>query len=263
MIVFMIYFPPVLAQADVVPVGEPLHLHIRRQPVSDMTFLYFHPPDDTYNERARNDLSYRLTLLEKGSGNDTLTMYYPQDPQSNFLQFEPNATLEFTYSFALSAVKPVDPSDMTFILEVLVEIDEDRDGDYEDEVSFEISGEANSERSLMEGTVPIDIGKMEPFDGKKGGRLRVTLSRADELETSLTIYCGYGGYHSWFQLPYSKFKYLPPDGDPDDPSMWPYVLGIAGVVVVSGIAYFFFRSRQQEQRKKSEPPIRDRGRRKR
>ncbi|MGA1820863.1 MAG: hypothetical protein ACMUHU_07645, partial [Thermoplasmatota archaeon] len=206
----LMFAVPVEAQAGAVPVGEPLHLYLRRQPAQDMTFLYFHPPDDTYNNKAKDDLTYRETLLAKGTGNDTMTMYFPQDPASNFLQFEPNVTLEFTYNFVISAVRPTNPSDTTYVLKVLIEIDEDRDKDYDREISFEITGTANSERGYKNGTVSGNTGDLKAFDGKKGGRLRVTFSREDDLDSSLTFYCGYQGYHSYFQLPYSKFQYYPP-----------------------------------------------------
>jgi len=259
----LIFAGPVGAQSGAVPVGEPLHLYIRRQPVQDMTYLYFHPPDDTYNNKAKDDLTYRETLLAKGSGNDTLTMFFPQDPKSNFLQFEPNSTLKFTYNFVISAVRPTDTSNTTYILKVLIQIDEDRNGKYDRDLSFEITGTANSERSYKNGTVSVNTGSLKAFDGKEGGRLRVTLSREDDLDSSLTIYCGYKGYHSYFQLPYSKFQYLPPDDGKNSPSVTPYVLGVAGIIVISGVAYFYFKSRQEDGKKESKEPERKGARRRR
>ncbi|MGA1793073.1 MAG: hypothetical protein ACMUHM_03910 [Thermoplasmatota archaeon] len=259
----LVFMAPVNAQSGAVPVGEPLHLYIRRQPVQDMTFLYFHPPDDTYNNKARDDLSYRKTLLAKGTGNDTLTMYFPQDPESNFLQFEPNNTLKLTYNFVISAIKPTDPSNTTYKLKVRIEIDEDRDRNYDREISFEITGTADSERGYKNGTVAGNTGDLKAFDGKKGGRLRITLSREDDLDSTLTIYCGYQGYHSYFQLPYSKFRYAPDENGDDPPVVWPYVLGVAGIVVLSGAAYFYFRSKQEEKEPPAKVPERRGGRRRR
>ncbi|MBN1390565.1 MAG: hypothetical protein JXA22_07990 [Candidatus Thermoplasmatota archaeon] len=237
---------PIGAQSKAVPEGEPLHLYIRRQPVQDMTYLYFHPPDQIYADRSRDDLDYRETLMQKGSGNDTLRMFYPQDPdpRNNFLQFMPNASLELTYNFVISAVRPLDISNTTYILVVLIDMDMDHDGKYDRDISFEISGEADSQRSYKNGTVPIDIGSLRSFDGERGGRLRVTLSRKDDIDTSVTIYCGYRGFHSWFQLPFSKFDHSPQEDD--TPPSWPYLIGFAAILVVCGVAYFYFRSRPEK-----------------
>ena len=96
-IIFLFCITPFIAgstaQSGAVQVGEPLHLYIRRQPVQDMTFLFFHPPDDIYNEKAMDNLSYRKILLQRDTGLDFIRMFYPQDGNSNFLQFEPNSSI--------------------------------------------------------------------------------------------------------------------------------------------------------------------------
>ena len=92
--------------------GEPLHLYIRRSPIQDDTYLYFHPPEGKYYNDSYNDLGYRKTLLQKGGGNDTVTLFYPQDPGSNFLQFEPNPSLILRYNFTISAI-PLPPHRMS------------------------------------------------------------------------------------------------------------------------------------------------------
>jgi hypothetical protein len=248
------------AQTGVVEEGEPLHLYLRRQPVQDYTYLYFHPPDVTYQEKAENNLSYRKTFLTKDSGNDLETMFFPQDPKSNFLQFEPNSSLSFEYSFVISAVKPPDPSDLTYILEFLVDIDYDNDGHYDDQLSFEISGDADSESAVKEGTVTVDMDQLKRFDGKRGGRLRVTISRKDDIDTSVTIYCGYQGYNSYFVFPFSKYKY---EGEPPDDGgdYWLWILAGAGILIVGGIAYLYIRQKQVE--KPPEPDKRRKGARRR
>jgi hypothetical protein len=230
----------------VVQVGEPLHIYLRRQPVQDMTYLFFHPPDDIYHEKAADNLSYRKTLLSKGSGNDSERMYFPQDSKSNFLQFEPNSSIPLNYNFTISAVQPNDPSNITYKLRVLIDIDYDNDKDYDDAISFEISGTANSERRIKEGTVQIDTSRLKKFDGKNGGRLRVTISRVDDLDTTVTIYCGYQGYNSYIFLPFSKYKYEGDDQENGE-NYWPWVLAGAAIVLITGAAYFYLRQKKEER----------------
>ena len=254
-IIFLFCLMPLLnsssAQTGVVEVGEPLHIYLRRQPVQDMTYLYFHPPDDIYNEKAMDNLSYRKTLLPRGSGNDFERMFFPQDPASNFLQFEPNSTIPLTYSFPISAVKPTDLSDITYKLLVLIDIDYGNDKDYDKQISFEITGEADSERVIKEGIVPMDVSQLKKFEGKDGGRLRVNISRKDFLDTTVTIYCGYQGQNSYIVLPYSKYKY---EGETSDNGneLWPWFLAAGGIIIIAGIAFFYLKQKQVE---KAPPPV--------
>lgn len=252
---FLLCLSPLLsstsAQDGAVQVGEPLHIYIRRQPVQDMTFLYFHAPDATYDEKARDNISYRKILLARGSGMDSERMFFPQDPQSNFLQFEPNASIPSTYNFTISAVQPEDISDITYTLLVVIDIDYENDKNYDEQISFEISGEADSSRAIKEGTIPFGDDQLKKFDGERGGRLRVNISRKDYLDTTVTIYCGYQGYNSFLVLPYSKYKYegeIPEDGK----NYWPWVLAGAAIVIIIGVAYFYLRQKQVERIPKPE-----------
>jgi hypothetical protein len=248
------------AQTGAVQVGEPLHIYLRRQPVQDMTYLYFHPPDGTYQEKAMDNLSYRKTLFSKGSGSDSERMFFPQDPASNFLQFEPNETISLTYNFTISAVRPIDLTDTTYILQVLIDVDYNNDKDYDYQIIFEISGEANSEREVKKGTVSINMDRLKKFDAKNGGRLRVNISRKDDLQTSVTIYCGYQGLNSYFVLPFSKYKYETSENG-NSYNVLPWILLVGGVVIIAGVGYFYLKQKQVDKAPK--PEERKRGARRR
>ncbi len=247
--------------ADVIKVGEPLHLHLRRLPVQDMTYLFFHPPDSTYENIAKDDLSYRKTFLAKGTGRDFEVIYFPQDPQSNFLQFEPNSSIPLTYSFNISGVKPMDLTDIAYILNIKIDIDYNHDGSYDDVISFDIKGETKSHMESKKGTVPINMNDLKKFNAKDGGRLRINISRQDHVDTSLTVYCGYHGYNSYLELPFSKYKYIDPV-DPPPPVIWPWVLGIGALMILAAVGFFYFKQKQVENNT-PEPVVRKGARRKR
>ncbi len=237
-----------------VPVGEPLHLYLRRSPVQDRTYLYFHPPGDGYANESKDDIAYRETLTKKGTETDHFFMRYPEAIESNFLQFEPNKTLKMTYSFTISSVKPSDISDIKYTLGIIIELDYDHDGKWDRDIAFEITGDADNNLYTKEGEVDVDIGSLKKFDGKKGGRIQITLSRLDDIDTTLTIFCGYLGYHSHFQLPYSKFRY---EQEPDEPSRaWMWVV-VGGVVVIGVFIVYVIYS----GRKKTLPPSKEKNRR--
>ena len=234
---------------DVIPVGEPLHIYLRRQPVQDYTYLFFHPPDDTYSQLSRDNTTYRKSLLAKGSGFDFEVLYFPQDPISNFLQFEPNETIPLTYNFTIAAQRPVDLTDTTYIVNVKIEIDYNHDRNYDKVISFDITGRTISDVETKTGTIEIDTSELEKMNFKEGGRLRINISRKDDIDTLVTIYCGYHGFHSYLELPYSKYK-QPSDENVDERKFWPYFLGIAGVFVIAAVAFFYFKQKQEESRPK-------------
>jgi hypothetical protein len=236
------FLPEFSAQSGAVQVGEPLHIYLRRQPVQDMTYLYFHPPDEIYEQKSHDNLSYRKTLLERGTGHDFIVLYFPQDSISNFLQFEPNASIPFTYNFTISTVRP----NINYILNIKIDIDYDHDGRYDKEISFDIRGEEDDKIESKTGIIPVDVSELKKFDEKNGGRLRVNISRKDEIDTTITIYCGYRGYNSYLVLPFSKYKYEgeePGDGE----SYWPWILAGAGLVIITGTAYFYLRQKKEEE----------------
>ncbi|MFW3145204.1 MAG: hypothetical protein ACMUIE_00145 [Thermoplasmatota archaeon] len=244
--------------------GEPLHLYIRRSPVQDDTYLYFHPPEGKYYNDSFDDLGYRKTLFQKGSGNDTVMLFYPQDPNSNFLQFEPNSTLQLRYNFTISAIAPDLQPDLNYRLGVRIELDYQHDGDYDQELYFEIGGLADSEPRVKEGTIQVDISELEKFDGKEGGRIRITLSREDELDSTLTIYCGNKGFHSWLQLPFSKYKYEGDNGENGNGNTAILVILLAsGAAVVLVAAIMIRRSGKKKEEPVQEPVSRSARRRKR
>jgi hypothetical protein len=226
-----------------VPVGEPLHLFLRRSPVQDRTYLYFHPPGDGYFNESRDNLSYRETLTQKGTETSQFYMRYPEAAESNFLQFEPNRTLKLTYSFTISAVKPPDISDIQYILGIIIELDYDHDGKWDREISFEINGDADNNRHIKEGEVDVNIDTLKKFDGEKGGRIQVTILRLDDIDTTLTIYCGYLGYHSFFQLPFSKYRYQQETDTPSNTWIW-VTVGGAGLIAVF-VIYVIYAGRKK------------------
>lgn len=248
--VSVLSFPALGQSSGVVKVGEPLHLYIRRQPVQDDTYLHFYPPDDTL---IGNNQSYRKTLQQRGNAGDSFLMFYPQARQSNFLQFEPNITLKFTYNFSILAQNPSLPvaSNIIFRIRVSLKLDYDHDGVYDRDLSFEISGPTSNEIQVFEGTVPVKVGDLEKFQGSTGGRIKVNISREDSMASTVIVYCGTDGHYSWFQLPYSKYEYK--GEDVTNPS-GPYIYVFIGIIVVVGIvvAVLVFRDTKNKKEKEKE-----------
>ena len=226
--------------------GDPLHLYVTRSVTQDMTFLYYHAPLDP-NGNISADARYRHSFGEKGSDTDSLVMFFPQDKDSNFLQFQPNMTLTAHYDITLSAVTPADTSDLGFDLKVTIELDLERDGEYDHTVTFHITGTADSSRTTHTGDMAMDPSDLEPFDGEKGGRIRVTITREDDIDTSVVMYCGYQGKTSSIWLPYSKFTYVPQDDDGDDGSyVWLVVLAIAVFIAIIVVALISGRDKEKK-----------------
>jgi len=252
--------PMTASQASAgVPVGDPLHLYLRRSTLEDRTYLFFHPPGDGYDDESRDDIAYRETLTRKGTETDHFYMRYPEAAESNFLQFEPNRTLEMTYSFTISSVRPSDISDIRYILGILIELDYDHDGKWDRDIAFEITGDSDNNRYTMEGKVDVDVDSLRKFDGEKGGRIQVTLSRLDDLDTTLTVYCGYLGYHSHFQLPYSKYSHLQEADDPSD--AWRWVVAGGVVIIMAFIVYVIYSGGKKKARTSMKKDRTSRGRR--
>ncbi|MEA3559958.1 MAG: hypothetical protein U9R75_11960 [Candidatus Thermoplasmatota archaeon] len=245
-------------ETNVVRSGEPLHLYLRRKPVQDMTYLHFYPPD---NDLIGSNVSYRETLQQKGNVGDSFPlMFYPQSRESNFLQFEPNSSVQFHYHFVISAQNPPPPivEEPVYRVKVLIELDYEHDGKYDRELSFEISGVTGKGPEIKEGNVQFNIGSLERFEGETGGRVRVNISRQDNLGSVVTIYCGTDGYNSYFQLPYSKYKYL---GGSDDPSVDLYI--VIGIIFFVGVIVVVFMIYKDSGKRKEKEPEKKGRRRKR
>jgi hypothetical protein len=207
--------------------------------------LHFYKPLD--NEDVRGDARFRATLGPKGSGNDSLTMYFPTDQKSNFLQFEYNASLQGNYSFMISAISFLVDQ---FNLKVTLSFDKDRDGDYDKIFDFSIIGNTDRDITRYEGNLSIPPNLIDEFNGKTGGRIKMTIQREDDLDINILIYCGYRGEFSSIWLPYSKYIYEP-DSKENGPDYTLFVilgLGAAALIVIVIVL---------GTRAKSEEPIED------
>lgn len=252
---FVIILPSGNSQTNVVEEGEPLHLWLKRSPTQDLTTLHFYKPLD--NEDVRGDARFRHTLGPKGEENDKLVMFFPTDQKSNFLQFEYNETLTGNYSFTISAISMLSER---FSLGVELAFDKDRDGKYDESFTFTISGNTSRGIERYKGNINIPSDLIKKFDGKNGGRIRMTISRNDNLDINVLIYCGYRGEFSSLWLPYSKYTYVP-QNEEDGPDYTLYViLGIMAVTVFVLVIIFGFRSK--DGGKEKTPPQSGRRRRK-
>jgi len=245
-----------------VPVGEPLHLWFKRSPTQDMTTLVFYPPKD--NDTVRSDPRFRHVFGPRWNETSSYTLFFPTARESNFLQFEYNGTLKGNYTFFLSAVTPKNASGIEFRLKITIDMDirNEQDGRYDESFTFTVEGLADSERRVYTGEIDIPAETITRFDGEKGGRLRVTLERDDDIDTDVILYCGYAGLFSSFNLPFSKYRYEPSgnDGEGEFPVMWVLILGSLFILVVVFVVDFLNGRGEKE----AEKPERGRkGRRKR
>ncbi len=238
--------------------GEPLHLWLKRSPAQDLTTLSFYPVqiDDTVS----SDPKFRHALGSKGQETSKLTAYFPTHPDSNFLQFEYNSTLAGEYNFTISAVLPKNASDIEFRLKVTLEFAQERGSDLDVEFSFIIVGQADSNRRTYTGDIEIDKDLLERFDGEKGGRMKLMIERVDNLDTDVLLYLGYGESTCSFDLPYSKYKYVPGEEEEDGFDWTIVVIIIFGSLVIIILVFLAFGliGGKKEKDVTDEPPQRTR-----
>lgn len=241
--------------------GEPLNLWFKRSPAQDSTTLVFHEPSLT--EDQLDDPKFRHSLGPRGGNTSKMVLFFPTDKNSNFLQFEYNDTLEGNFSITLSAILPQNASTIQFQIKINIEMDLDRDGDYDEEISFDVTGDADSTRRTYEGEIPKDQGIPERFDGQRGGRIRITIERKDLLDTNVLIYCGYKGFQSSFNLPFSKYTYVAPEPEDNEiPVSWIIGIGSAFIILVVFIVVILMR-KQEEEPEPEEPKKRKGSKRRR
>jgi hypothetical protein len=211
-----------------VMVGEPLHIYLRKDVPQQMLYLHFYPPSGNV---PLTDTTSRFTLERKGDINSTVVTFFPRDINSNFLQFEPNSTVEAKYQLMLFASRPINASDNIAKLELIIEIDYERDNRYDERFTKTISFSANSTFIEVKGALPIQSQELKRFDGKRGGKVRLTLTRSDDLDTIVVMHCGSSEHPSYIQLPFSKYKYVPSeDHNGGIPPL--LVVGIGAAIVV-------------------------------
>jgi len=211
-----------------VKVGEPLHIYFRKDVAQQMLYLHFYKPAGNL---PLTDTSSRFIIERKGAPNSTSVVFFPRDPNSNFLQFEPNASVAPEYQFMLFAATPQNASNNKAKLQLIIEIDYQRDNVYDKRSTTTLVFDANSTFVKVKGRLPIDAYELSKFDGKRGGKVRVTLARADDLDTIVVLHCGSSKDPSYIQLPCSKYRYVPSDRKGGGVSPF-LVLGIGVAVVV-------------------------------
>ncbi|MCK5773721.1 MAG: hypothetical protein KAH57_08025 [Thermoplasmata archaeon] len=230
--------------------GAPLTLYMIRLPTDDVNHLSLYPED---NIRVRENSSYRVMLGQEGSGQDSITILYPPVKEDNKLQYETNISIDAHYDLNIFARPPQDLSDLEYRIEVLIELDHTRDGDYEDEIRFQVTGEASNmdpeEPTNIVGQIPVDINKLGDL---RGGRMRVTLTRLDDIDTPVWLYTGYLGKQCMIRLPYSKFVYVEED-ESGDVNWAPFLVG-AIIVIVVVVGYILYQNKQKEDETVIEEP---------
>ncbi len=242
--------------------GEPLHLWFKRSPAQALTTLSFYEPQ--MDEEMISDPRFRHVLKPKEEQNSTLLAFFPTHPENNFLQFEYNSTITAVYNFTISAVLPRDVTDIDFRIRVTIEFAQTRGEEYDQNVSFEIEGKADSDRRSYTGEIEIDSEMIERFDGRKGGRIRLTVERVDDIDTDVLIYCGYRGWFSSFTLPFSKYTYTPDENGEEGFDWTTFLIIIFGslvIIILVFLAFGIIGGKKEE--KKEEPLLSDRGRRRR
>jgi len=240
-----------------VQVGEPLHIYFRKDVPQQMLYLHFYPPAGNV---PLTDTSSRYTIDRKGSLNATAVVFFPRDLGSNFLQFEPNASVPAEYQLMLFCATPINASSNKAKLQLIIELDYQRDNVYDNRMATTIVFDANSSFVKVRGALPIDAFELGRFDGKRGGKIRVTLARADDLDTIVVMHCGSSEHPSFFQLPCSKYRYVASDDNGGGVSPL-LVLGIGvAVVVVFFIGLKLISWNKGKETKKVEAPAQHRGR---
>ncbi len=237
--------------------GTPLALYMIRLPTDDVNHLSLFPED---NVRVMENSSYRVMLGQTGSGQESITIIYPPVKEDNKLQYEINISLDAHYDLNIFARPPQDLSDLEYRIEVLIELDHTRDGDYEDEIRFQVKGEASN----MDPEAPTNIvGQIEvnvnELGDLKGGRIRMTMTRLDDIDTPVWLYTGYLGKQCMIRLPYSKFVYVPEDEDGE--VNWLPFLVVAAVVLVVVVGYALYQNKRKMNEKIEEQPGKKGGRR--
>jgi hypothetical protein len=243
--------------------GEPLHLWFKRSPAQALTTLSFYEPQ--MDEEMTSDPRFRHVLTPKGDNNSSMVAFFPTHPDNNFLQFEYNSTITGFYNFTISAVLPRDVTDIDFRIRVTMEFAQTRGEEFDDNISFQIEGKADSDRRSYSGEIQIDSDMIEKFDGRKGGRIRVTVERVDDIDTDVLIYCGYRGLFSSLTLPFSKYTYTPDENGEEGFDWTTFLIIVFGslvIIILVFLAFGIIGGKKEE--KKEEPLLSDRrGRRKR
>ncbi len=237
--------------SDGIDDGTPLTLYMIRLPTDDVNHLSLYPED---NVRVMGNISYRVMLGQKGSGRESITILFPTVKEDNKLQYETNISIDAHYDFNVFARPPQDISDLEYRIEVLIELDHTRDGDYEDEIRFQVKGEASNmdpgAPTNIVGQISVDTNKLGDL---KGGRMRVTMTRLDDIDTPVWLYTGYLGKQCMIRLPYSKFVYIP--GDEDGETNWRPFLVVAAVVIVAVVGYVIYQKKEQKDEKVKKEPV--------
>ncbi len=230
--------------------GTPLALYMIRLPTDDVNHLSLFPED---NVRVTENSSYRVMLGQMGSGQESITILYPPVKEDNKLQYEANISIDAHYDFNVFARPPQDPSDLEYRIEVLIELDHTRDGDYEDEIRFQVKGEASNmdpdAPTNIVGQIEVDVNDMGDL---KGGRMRVTMTRLDDIDTPVWLYTGYLGKQCMFRLPYTKFVYVPED-EGGEVNWRPFLVG-ALVVIVIVVGFVIYQKMEKRDEKIEEEP---------
>jgi len=233
--------------------GDPLTLYMRSLPVSNVTHVALFP--DT-GVSGRDE--YRILLGPGGNPNDRFTVFFPPLKEDNKLQYEPNSSIKGRFDMEMLAFPPPDVSDLEFRVEVIIEIDYENDGTFDDTLSFTVIGTADNddkrEPTRYNGTIEADP---KDYGSMKGGRLRITFQRKDSINTPVWLYTGYVGGQTCFTLPFSKYTYVPADDD-GDTNLFPLL--IIGGIIVMGIAAYLIYDRSQKESKNSELTTQERGR---
>ena len=218
--------------------GDPLVLYLRKSGTPQEPSLKLYPAFYPENE---NHSTYVIPLGARGSGNDLVEMFMPRDPMDNSLKYRPNSSLMGSYSFHISAGISMNPQYAKYRINVIVEMDYERDGDFDpdDHIQFTVEGDADGRPHRVSGEYSVDINDYEPFHPEKGGRIKVSLVREDFANTTLKFYVGYRNKTSHFRLPYSRYSGEEIEDNDNDIRTVLIVLGVILVIIL--VSYLLYR----------------------
>ena len=231
--------------------GTPWTLYMIRMPTDDVNHLSLYPEE---NPKVLGNISYRVMVGQKGSGQESISIMFPPVQQDNKLQYETNVTIVAGYEFNVFARPPQNPSDLHYIIEVVIELDHTRDGDYEDEIRFRIEGEATNQEpgapTNINGEIQLDTNILGDL---KGGRMRVSFNRLDNIDTPVWLYTGYLGHQCMINLPYSKYVYVE-EGHEEEVNWTPFLVG-ALIIIAIVVGYVMYKKKDPGSEKAPIEPI--------
>ncbi len=249
-------------RADMIIEGDQLKLWFFPQPFNPMEDRVHLSVTEVPGGRE-NNTNYRVPLNARGSEGDSISTRFPVDVNNNWLQFRPNRSLDGSFRFYIKAGNMPTPDlgdpivsdeghfpNPEYRIETTVEIDYDHDGTWDYITGFDIEGRWGTE-SFQPGN--IEFPDLDYDREIRGGRLRVEMKRADNVNTTIYMYMGYerASNQCSIQLPFSKMAADEAEDGPDTDYTLLIYLGI-GAVALMIIVLFYMKMRKDRERNELE-----------